>query len=99
MILSRAEFIDYFRGLDYRIDGNDPFCPLWVPEEDGNINCQWFVAVKPLSVHKIKSSYYDWCNQTLKGSIRCFSSSLEEQQEWWGFTEHKDVVVWMLKWS
>lgn len=99
MILTRSEFTQHFKNLDHRIDGDDPFCALWVPEEHDHITCQWFVCVRPLSVHKFKRRYYDWCDQALHGQIRCFSSDQQGQQEWWGFTDRKDIALWMLKWT
>ena len=95
-MLTRSEFIDYFKNLDSRINGNDPGCPLWIPEDE--IPSQWFVCVKPIGVHKFKFSYYDWCNKTLVGRVRCYSSSSEDLQEWWGFTRQEDIPIWMLKW-
>jgi len=97
-VLTRPEFIDYFRNLDHRIDGTDPLCPLWIPEE-GHITCHWFVRVSPLGIHKFKWKYYDWCNRALQGKVRCFSSSSEEQEEWWGFTHEQDITAWILKWA
>lgn len=98
-MISRQEFIEYFRSLDARIDGDDPLSPLWVPEEHGQITCQCFVCIKPIQAYKFKSKYYQWCRDTLNGETRCFSTSSESQQEWWGFTDPNDVPVWLLKWA
>lgn len=98
MILSRLEFIDYFKTLDSRIDSNDPDCPLWIPEHDSEPS-SWFVRVVPIKAHRFKRKYYDWCNNTLGGVVRCYSSDPDNQQEWWGFTNQKDIVPWLLKWS
>lgn len=95
MILNRQEFADYFELLDKRLAG--PSSPLWIPDEDDP--SKWFVCVKPIGVHRFKFSYYDWCNNTLMGRVRCYSSNTEDEQEWWGFTEQKDIPIWMLKWS
>ena len=97
-VLARSEFIDYFRNLDHRIDGADPLSPLWIPEEDGDVTCNWFVCVPPLGVDKFKWKYFEWCNQALCGKVRCFSSDAEGQKEWWGFTHQEDIMIWMLKW-
>ena len=98
-MLTRQEFIDYFLNLDDRIDGNDPLSPLWVPEENGEVTCHWFVCIKPIKAHRFKSVYYQWCRDTLNGETRCFSTDRERQQEWWGFTVKEDIVLWTLKWS
>lgn len=97
-MLTRDEFIEYFKNLDSRIDGNDPGSPLWVPEAEYVETCNWFVCVEPIGVHRFKSEYYQWCNSVLAGKVLCFSSDSEGQKEWWGFTCKEDVPIWMLKW-
>jgi hypothetical protein len=93
-MLTRQEFADHFNALDNRLAVPDS--PLWIPDDD--TPSEWFVCVKPIGVHRFKFSYYDWCNKTLKGQVRCYSSSSEDQQEWWGFTHKEDIVLWTLKW-
>jgi hypothetical protein len=94
VILDRTEFADYFNSLDSRLGGPDS--PLWIP--DDFTPSQWFVCVKPIGVHRFKFSYFDWCNKTLAGRVRCYSSDPENQKEWWGFTDKNDIALWMLKW-
>lgn len=93
-MLSRQEFADHFNSLDERL--GKPDSPLWIP--DDNLPSEWFVCVKPLGIHKLKEEYYAWCKSALKGRVRCYSSSPEEEQEWWGFTHQEDIVAWTLKW-
>lgn len=95
MVLDRTEFADHFRSLDKRLAG--PESPLWIPDED--TPSEWFVCVEPIGVHRFKFEYYNWCNNTLKGKVRCYSSASENKQEWWGFTDREDIVLWMLKWT
>lgn len=97
MILSRAEFAHYFNALKEGL-GNEG-SPLWVPDYDGDGSPGlWFVCVKPIGAHRFKLQYYDWCNKTLKGKVRCYSSDTADKKEWWGFTNKEDIVVWSLKW-
>lgn len=76
---------------------------LWIPENDLNgKECQWFVTVPCIKVSKSdkhKSDYWTWCSENLKGSVRCFMSNSEDDEEVWGFTELDDINWWMLKWS
>ena len=95
MILSRQEFSQHFNDLKAGLGYEDS--PLWIPDED--TPSEWFVCVKPIGVHRFKFQYYDWCNNTLKGRVRCYSSNDEDKQEWWGFTVKEDIVLWTLKWS
>ena len=98
MILTREEFSHYFNALKEGL--GDSKSPLWIPDEaeDGGPS-EWFVCVKPIGVHKFKFAYYDWCNKTLRGKVRCYSSDNDDEQEWWGFTDQKDIPLWMLKWT
>jgi len=95
MILTREEFADEFNSLKPGL-GN-PDSPLWFAEEQ-NIKPSWFVCIKPIRISERKQEYWSWCNMTLKGQLLCYSSNSEDQQEWWGFTDQKDVVLWMLRW-
>lgn len=85
--------------------------PLWIPETFDNkkICCIWFLKVKPLDLSSClitdnypqgkKEYYYSWCKENLKGQVRCFSSDpTDTMEEWWGFTEQNDIMLWMLKW-
>ena len=96
-MLTRAEFAEHFNKLDPRLGREDS--ALWLPDEvESGGPSQWFVCVKPIGVHRFKFGYYDWCNKTLKGRVRCYSSDNDSKQEWWGFTDKEDIVIWMLKW-
>jgi hypothetical protein len=94
MILSREEFSHHFNALKEGLGNKDS--PLWIPDDFEP--SEWFVCVEPIGVHRFKSSYYDWCNKTLKGPVRCYSSDSDDKKEWWGFTNKEDIVLWMLKW-
>ena len=96
MILDRTEFAYHFNALKDAL-GNDG-SPLWIPEENSEEPYTWFVCVKPNGVSRFKWSYWEWCNSTLIGKVRCYSSDTDNQQEWWGFTNKEDITIWMLKW-
>ncbi len=94
MMLSREEFAHYFNALKEGL--GDKNSPLWVPDEEEP--SEWFVCVSPIGVSRFKWEYYNWCNTTLRGRVRCYSSDPDDKKEWWGFTNKEDVVVWTLKW-
>ena len=101
-ILTRQEFSDYFNNLETDKELGGPDSPLWEAECDIP-NCQWFVKVRPLNIsgkrHGYKNSYWNWCNKNLNGATRCFSSDTDpEGDEWWGFTDKNDIVLWILRW-
>ncbi len=88
--------------MDSRLGGPD--CVLWIPENDLPKSCQWFVKVKPLmrvknNKESFKKEYWEWNDNNLLGYVRCFSLDIENQEEWWGFTNKEDIVLWMLRWS
>ena len=98
MIINREEFARHFNTLKDGLGGPDS--ALWIPEEDSHPAdlSNWFVCVEPIGVSRFKWAYWEWCNETLQGKVRCYSSNTDDQQEWWGFTDKDDIVVWMLKW-
>lgn len=102
MIVTRREFknqiLQLFPDHSRIIDADSA---LWIPE-DGKIKCRWFVAVTPLKVSQTtnyKQGYWDWCNDNIKGHVRCFMSDSDNSQEWWGFTNHNDIAFWLLRWT
>ena len=96
MLLDRAEFAQHFNRTQDGLGDNSS--PLWIPEDDGAPS-EWFVCVEPLKSHNFKQGYWDWCNTTLSGKVRCYSSDSDNQKEWWGFTDKQDIVLWTLKWT
>ena len=74
---------------------------VWIPEHiDGNkkVKCTKFAKTRPINFGIAgKDLYWDWCNNVLTGTVRCFYSS--DKDEWWGFTDPDDIVVWALKWA
>lgn len=96
MVLNRKEFAHYFNALKEGM--GDAKSPLWAPEELQSPVSLWFVCVKPIGVSRFKWDYWNWCNSTLAGQVRCYSSDTTDKKEWWGFTNKDDIPVWMLKW-
>jgi len=96
-ILSREEFVKHFNGIKPGL-GN-PTSPLWNPEEYLKKNqCYWFIKVKPIISSVNKIDYWTWCNQCLQGKVLCYSSDDIGQEEWWGFSNKNDIVLWSLRW-
>jgi hypothetical protein len=97
-IMSREEFKDRFS-----VDFNEVIRadhPLWIPENDfaPKTKCIKFVLTTKLNfTSEAKYEYWEWCNSTLNGIVRCFSSG--DENEWWGFSDPDDVVIWTLKWA
>lgn len=101
-IINRTEFIDKFNDImrSNGTDCGDDNHPLWLAEKfdpTNRIKCNWFVCVVPFTANA--QYYWDWCNSTLAGQVACFSSDDHEQEEWWGFTNENDTLIWLLKWT
>jgi hypothetical protein len=94
-MLTRDEFAHHFEEIKEGLGQTNS--PLWCAEESTS-RCDWFICVKPLRVHNFKKTYWDWCNNNLQGKTACYSSDSENEQEWWGFTDKQDIVLWTLKW-
>ena len=93
MIVSRIEFANIFNenGLKLGNEGS----PLWEAEHGMLLRCQWFIKVSPIDF-SCRDTYWKWCSTNLKGITRCFSSGSEQ---WWGFTNKDDILLWLLRWS
>jgi len=100
-ILNRNQFIDKFNYI-FRYQGQlveDDEHPLWVAEKSytPRIFCNFFICVKPINLEE-KDIHWRWVNKTLNNKIACFSSDGVGQEEWWGFVDEKDILLWTLKW-
>jgi len=96
-MLTREEFANTFNHMQAGL--GDSSSPLWVPEQmPGSIESKWFICVKPF-MRTSKKQFWNWCATNLHGQLRCYSSDNENKQEWWGFTDKRDIVLFMLKWG
>lgn len=105
MILARRQFAAHFNMVKSGLGKWDS--PVWIPEEIAKpkadrVRGQWFVCVRPITVNWDKDQYWSWCKKNLSGKVLCYSSSGNDsdvQEEWWGFTDKKDIVLWTLRWT
>ena len=98
-ILSRNEFKDAM-GMIFQSEKLGGDHPIWIPEKEfePEVKCIKFLRTKPIKRWETtKEDYWAWCNEVLHGEARCFSSG--DEDEWWGFTDPDDIVIWTLKWA
>lgn len=103
-ILNRNEFISKFNEI---MRDHGPSCsnddhPLWEAEKSypTRVMCSHFICVPPiLTTNTKKSDYWYWVTQSMSGQLVCYSSDDREREEWWGFTNEKDIPLWILKWA
>lgn len=101
-VLTRKQFRQHWESV---IPGmGEDGSVLWAMEEHYHKKSRWFVSTRPIvSLELIidgqspEKEYWLWCNKNCAGQILCYSSSREE--EWWGFSHHADILLWILKWS
>jgi hypothetical protein len=99
LVVDRAQFTAIFDQIFKYSGGITDNHVLWEAEKCYNIKCTQFACVPPVKIKTDKSDdYWNWCNSTLKGKVMCFSSNDDNSQEWWGFTEKEDILVWMIRW-
>ena len=106
-IKTREQFKDYIRTLFVEDElWVGPNSVVWTPENDGVMDktgeqCEWFVCVPCLRLNhrNMKSDYWLWCSENLKGYVRCFFSNTEADEEYWGFTHKEDIMWWAIRWS
>ena len=101
MVQTREEFKQWV-DANWSDISTESDSPLWIPEHDlQSTLCEWFVTVRPLQLNKTgtKPMYWSWCRENLQGHVRCFYSDIDGDRECWGFTDHDDIVLWMLKYA
>lgn len=87
LVVNREQFITIF-------DINSDDHVVWAYEKHISIKSSHFVCIPSII---IRENYWKWCEKTLKGRVACYSSN--DNEEWWGFTEKEDIMIWMLRWS
>ena len=95
-VLTKKQFRQYFNSLDVRLGSSNS--PLWEPDRYWGVNTRWYTCVRPIS-RADRDEYNAWVEKHCAGSVLCFSSSDEQQEEWYGFTHHADIMLWLLRWA
>lgn len=70
--------------------------PLWIPEESKR-KSKYFACIRPIK--KYRDDFWSWTCQNCQGQVLCYSSSYQDQEEWYGFTHKADVLLFLLRWS
>jgi len=100
MILTRQQFADHFDALVKNLHCTNPNSLLWIPEEGQIENkATHFVATKNIEINPHKDRFYLWCQTTLTGRVRCYSSDTKNNLDWWGFTCQDDIPTFLIMWG
>lgn len=93
-LLNRKQFRKMWEARDPGL--GEEHSPLWIPEHSLR-KSRHFLCVRPIEEdnHKL----WLWTVKNCQGQVLCYSSSDEDQEEWWGFTHKPDIVHFVLKWS
>lgn len=96
-VLSREEFIGHFNQFIYPDVIDIKHC-IWEAENNHSSKplCQYFVNITP--IEEDMKIYWDWVETNMRGKTTCYSSD-GEYEEWWGFTDKYDIVLWSLRWA
>jgi hypothetical protein len=100
MILDRKQFGKYWDDFANHTNLGSDGRAIWRTADlrRGGSPIQWFVKIKPIEPWaEIQSQYWDWCHRNLEGDLVCYSSG--DEDEWWGFENKHDIVLWLLRWS
>lgn len=103
MIVTRNKFIRLWNERQAGL--GDPSSVIWTLENAGRVNpSRWFIKIKPLTdtfnnTGGRDENYWDWCKETLTGTVACYSTDGDLLEEWWGFENHEDIIIWKLKWE
>lgn len=106
MILTRTEFVTHWNTISPTDPVDRPDHPLWIPETEikPGAPSEWFVLA-PAAVNEedfvSRVDFWSWCETTLVGQVRCYMLDEREGGDWawWGFTNKKDITVFLLRWS
>lgn len=87
--ISRQELIDRYPKVSEDI--------IFIPERDlpKGVQLTYFIEVFPLNLPD--EGFWDWNSNYLKGYVRCMASG--EDDEIWGFTDIRDITLFLLRWS
>ena len=95
-VLTKKQFRQHFESLKKglgKLDG-----PLWEPEKYFKVNTRWFTCVKVIKTVS-DDEYFFWLQNNCAGTVLCFSSDTDNNEEWYGFTHHADIMLWLLRWQ
>lgn len=99
-VYTRQEFATVFEEMKPGL--GLPNSPLWGPEHSLKPDqCEYFICVapvRPIWDDNEHGTFWDWNTNKLKGYVRCFSSNHRDKEEWWGFTDNDDILIWVLRW-
>jgi hypothetical protein len=100
-VYTRQQFSEYWEEIKPGLGHSDSV--LWAAEHSLRPDtCQHFVCVPPLTdlqtIDQSYSEFWAWCEQQMQGYCRCFSSNTRDREEWWGFTNKDDILMWVLRW-
>ena len=93
-LLNRKQFREMWEDRDSGL--GEEHSPLWIPEQSQR-KSRHFVCIRPLK--KGRDEFWLWTVQNCRGQVLCYSSSDEDQEEWYGFTHKPDIVYFLLRWS
>lgn len=95
-MITRKQFKQMFNNIGDNLGESNS--PLWIPEQqEGGKKSRWFVKIRPIC-RANRKEFWMWCSRHCRGQVLCYSSSPRENEEWWGFTNRTDVVLFLLKW-
>jgi hypothetical protein len=91
-VYSREEFISFWEK-----NLVDPAGPMWCYERFSKKKSNHFIKIQPLRISSQHNAFHSWCEGNISGSVICYSSS--DTEEWWGFSNYQDILIWCLKWG
>lgn len=102
MVITRQQFIETISAQSgWKPELSASNGPLWIPEREMGRwawQSQWFTCVVPVT-YESKAEFWGWCSHNLSAKIACYLSDDTHQEEWWGFENQDDAVLWTLRWG
>jgi hypothetical protein len=94
-VYSRAEFVKYWNSIKFGLGNSNS--GLWAYEQAHKFKSQHFICVKSITIND-GDEFIQWVKDNCSGRVSCYSSNGNDE-EWWGFTDESDIMIWILRWA
>lgn len=96
--VTRKQFVEHWNAVKPGLGDADS--GMWAYERQYGLHSLWFISVKPIRLALYgpkQKEFWAWCKQYCPTGVSCYSASDEE--EWWGFVDREEIMLWLLRWA
>jgi hypothetical protein len=96
-IVTRNQFAEHWNTVKPGLGDADS--GLWAYERAYGPESQWFICIKPIRLSLYSANqqqFWAWCKRHCPSGVSCYSAS--DDEEWWGFVNSDEIMLWLLRW-